>query len=102
MAARPGGVDLMASWQEVPDAPGNKTPFRQCWEAFLRHVAEDAPYLPTLVEGAKAVQLADLAYRSTAEQRWMNVPELKFDSARWGQDPRIGETPPTCRRTTRP
>jgi predicted dehydrogenase len=78
MAARPGGVDLMAHWQEVPETPGNKNPFRQCWETFLRHVAEDAPYLPTLVEGAKAVQLADLAYRSTAEQRWMNVPDLKL------------------------
>jgi predicted dehydrogenase len=78
MAARPGGVDLMAHWQEVPETPGNKNPFRQCWETFLRHVAEDAPYLPTLVEGAKAVQLADLAYRSTAEQRWMKVPDLKL------------------------
>jgi len=76
-AARPGGVDLMAHWKEVPEAP-DKTPFRQCWELFLRHVAEDAPYLPTLVEGAKAVQLADLAYRSVAEQRWMAVPELKL------------------------
>ena len=77
-AARPGGMDLMAHWQEVPEAQGNKNPFRQCWETFLRHVAEDAPYMPTLVEGAKAVQLADLAYRSTAEQRWMNVPDLKL------------------------
>jgi predicted dehydrogenase len=76
-AARPGGVDLMAHWTEVPEVP-EKTPFRQCWELFLRHVAEDAPYPPTLVEGAKAVQLADLAYRSMAEQRWMGVPELKL------------------------
>ena len=53
-------------------------PFRQCWEAFLRHVAEDAPYVPTLVEGAKAVQLADLAYRSVAEGRWMAVPDLSL------------------------
>ena len=29
-----------------------------------------------LVEGAKAVQLANLAYRSAAEQRWMTVPDL--------------------------
>src|SRR6202171_2366779 len=29
MAARPGGVDLMAHWQEVPETPGNKNPFRQ-------------------------------------------------------------------------
>ena len=76
-AARPGGVDLMAPWKEVPDSP-TKNPFRQCWEAFLHHVGEDAPYLPTLVEGAKAVQLADLAYRSVAEQRWMKVPELRL------------------------
>ena len=76
-AARPGGVDLMADWKEVPDTPV-KNPFRQCWEAYLRHVAEDGPYLPTLVEGAKAVQLADLAYRSVAEQRWMDVPELRL------------------------
>jgi hypothetical protein len=32
--------------------------------------------VPTLVEGAKAVQLADLAYRSVADGRWMAVPEL--------------------------
>jgi len=77
-AARPGGVDLMADWREVPDAEASKNPFRQCWETFLRHVGEDAPYLPTLVEGAKAVQLADVAYRSMAEQRWMAVPDLKL------------------------
>jgi len=77
-AARPGGMDFAAQWQEVPDTMPVKNPFRQCWEAFLRHVAEDAPYLPTLVEGAKAVQLADLAYRSVAEQRWMTVPNLSL------------------------
>ena len=76
-AARPGGVDLMADWKEVPEV-SEQSPFRQCWELFLRHVAEGAPYLPTLVEGAKAVQLADLSYRSMAEQRWMTVPELKL------------------------
>jgi predicted dehydrogenase len=77
-AARPGGMDLTAQWQEVPDTLPAGNPFRQCWEAFLRHVAEDAPYVPTLVEGAKAVQLADLAYRSVAENRWMTLPELSL------------------------
>jgi len=75
-AARPGGVDLQAHWEEVPDTIDLLPPFRRLWEDFLRHVAEDAPFLPTLVEGAKAVQLADLAYRSVAERRWINVPEL--------------------------
>ncbi len=73
---RPASMDFMAQWQEVPDTLPVKPPFRQCWEAFLRHLAEDAPYLPTLVEGARSVQLADLAYRSVAEQKWMPVPEL--------------------------
>jgi predicted dehydrogenase len=75
---RPGGMDFLAQWQEVPDTRQGGNPFRQCWEAFLRHVAEDAPYVPTLVEGAKAVQLADLAYRSVAEGRWMEVPALSL------------------------
>ena len=77
-AARPGGMDFAAQWQEVPDTLPAGNPFRQCWEAFLRHVTEDAPYVPTLVEGAKAVQLADLAYRSVAEGRWMAVPPLSL------------------------
>jgi predicted dehydrogenase len=77
-AARTGGIDFMAQWQEVPDTMPVANPFRRCWEAFLRHVAEDGPYVPTLLEGAKAVQLADLAYRSAAEGRWMSVPELRL------------------------
>jgi predicted dehydrogenase len=75
---RPSSMDFLAQWQEVPDTLPASNPFRQCWEAFLRHVAEDAPYAPSLVEGAKAVQLADLAYRSVAEGRWMAVPALNL------------------------
>jgi hypothetical protein len=71
-------MDFFAQWQEVPDSLPVKNPFRQCWEMFLRHVGEDAPYLSTLLEGAKAVQLADFAYRSVAEGRWMDLPELRL------------------------
>ncbi len=71
------GLDLMANWTEVPDRPV-KPPFRQCWELFLRYVGEDAPYLPTLVEGAKAVQLAELVYRSHAEGSWIDVARLSL------------------------
>jgi predicted dehydrogenase len=77
-AARPGGMNFEEQWQEVPDTLPTTNPFRQCWEAFLRHVAEDAQFVPTLVEGAKAVQLADLAYRSVSQERWMPVPELRL------------------------
>jgi predicted dehydrogenase len=75
---RPARLDFFSQWQEVPDTLPVKNPFRQCWEAFLRHVGEDAPYVPTLLEGAKAVQLADVAYRSVAEGRCMPVPELRL------------------------
>ncbi|MBO0709728.1 MAG: Gfo/Idh/MocA family oxidoreductase [Acetobacteraceae bacterium] len=77
-AAQPGGMDFAVQWQEVPDTMPSANPFRRCWEAFLCHVAEDAPYVPTLLEGAKAVQLADLAYQSVAEARWVPVPELRL------------------------
>jgi predicted dehydrogenase len=75
---RPANMDFFQQWQEVPDSLAVKNPFRQCWEAFLRHVGENAPYLSTLLEGAKAVQLADLAYRSVADGRWMELPELSL------------------------
>jgi len=73
---RPANMDFFQQWQEVPDSLPVKNPFRQCWEAFLRHVGENGPYLSTLLEGAKAVQLADLAYRSVADGRWIELPEL--------------------------
>jgi predicted dehydrogenase len=75
---RPANMDFFAQWQEVPDSLPFKNPFRQCWETFLRHVGEDAPYASTLLEGAKAVQLADLAYRSVAEGCWMELPKLRL------------------------
>lgn len=78
-ASRPGGMDFPSQWQEVPDTIPYAPPFRKCWENFLRHVAEDAPYSTDLVAGARAVQLADLAYRSVAESRWMDVPRLSLE-----------------------
>ena len=75
-AAAPGGMDFAAHWTPVPDSGPHKNPYRQCWELFLRHLGEGAPYVPTLLEGAKAVQLAELAYRSHAEGRWIDVPAL--------------------------
>jgi predicted dehydrogenase len=75
-AAQPGGMDFWAQWREAPNPGPHKNPYRQCWELYLRHLGEDAPYVPTLLEGAKAVQLAELVYRSHAEGRWLDVPTL--------------------------
>jgi predicted dehydrogenase len=72
----PQPMDFHAQWQEVPDNTAYPSSFRACWEGFLRHVAEDAPFVPTLLEGAKGVQLAELAERSSREGRWLEVPAL--------------------------
>lgn len=74
----PHGVDFRAQWQDVPANAAYPAPFRRCWELFLRHVAEDAPFVPTLLEGAKGVQLAEAAHQSQREGRWVEVPELRI------------------------
>ena len=69
-------MDFFGQWHDVPSNAPFLSPFRRCWEDYLRHVAEDAPFVPTLLEGAKAVQLAELAYASSREGRWVDVPRL--------------------------
>lgn len=72
----PQPMNFYSQWQDVPDNIVYPPSFRACWEGFLRHVGDNAAFVPTLLEGAKAVQLAELAYRSDAESRWLDVPEL--------------------------
>ena len=75
-AARPAEMDFSAHWQEVPDTLPVRTPSGSAGRLSCATSPRMRPYLPTLVEGAKAVQLADLAYRSVAEGRWMELPDL--------------------------
>ncbi len=72
----PNAVDFFAGWQEVPDNEVFENAFKVQWEMFLRHVELGTPFVHDLVEGAKGVQLADLALASWRERRWMDVPEL--------------------------
>lgn len=71
--------DYRGQWQEVPDTLDYRNSFRMGWEAFLRHFAEDAPFRATLLEGAKGVQLAEAAYRSDRERRWIDLPALSTE-----------------------
>ena len=45
---------------------------------FLRHVAEDAPFPHDFLDGARGVQLAELAMTSWRERRWVDVPEISL------------------------
>jgi predicted dehydrogenase len=69
-------LPFFEQWQEVPDTQVYDNGFKLQWEAFIRHVAEDAPYVWTLPEGAKGVQLVEAALQSWKERRWVDVPPL--------------------------
>ena len=47
----------------------------RCNGSTFRHVL-DEPYPWTLAAGARAIQLAELAQVSSAEARWVAVPDL--------------------------
>ena len=72
------GMDFFGQWQEVPDTETYDNGFKIQWEAFIRHVVEDAPYRWTLPEGAKGVQLVEAALQSWRERRWIDVPPLQI------------------------
>jgi predicted dehydrogenase len=72
----PQTIDFHDTWAEVPDNEPYPNGFRVQWEAFLRHVAEDAPWKFDLMEGVKGVQLAELGLKSWRERRWIDVPEI--------------------------
>ncbi len=69
--------DFFADWQTVPDNQPTDNGFKIQWEMFIRHIAENAPYKYTLIEGAKGVQLVECALQSWKERRWIDVPKLK-------------------------
>jgi predicted dehydrogenase len=63
-------------WEDVPDTALFENGFRLQWEKFISHVVADTAWHHDLVEGAKGVQLAELALQSWAERRWIDVPAL--------------------------
>ena len=72
----PNPIDFRGGWATVPDNEVFPNAFRVQWEMFLRHVVADEPFAWDLLEGAKGVQLAELAQQSAGERRWIDVPEL--------------------------
>lgn len=73
----PNPFDFRSQWQEVPDNMVFPNGFRAQWEAFLRHVLEDAPCDFQIIEGAKGVQLAELGLQSWRERRWLDVTPIE-------------------------
>ena len=72
----PNPFEFRTLWAAVPDNAEFDNAFKVQWEMFLRHVAEDAPFPHDFFDGARGVQLAELAMTSWRERRWIDVPEI--------------------------
>src|SRR5438132_5033493 len=78
----PNPVDYSAGWLPVKDDGPFDNAFKVQWERFLLHVATGTPFPHDFYEGAKGVQLAELALQSWRERRWVDVPRLDALSTR--------------------
>jgi predicted dehydrogenase len=72
----PDPIDYQAQWTDVPDNMAFDNGFKAEWELFLKSAASGEPFAWDLAEGARGVQLAELALRSSAEGRRVDVPAL--------------------------
>jgi predicted dehydrogenase len=70
-------LNFFEHWQMVPEYATFDNGFKIQWEAFIRHLFDNAPYKWNLLEGAKGVQLVECALQSWKERRWIDVPALK-------------------------
>ena len=72
----PSPLNYYDDWALMADNHEYDNAFKAQWELFLRHLALDEPFRWDLKEGAKGVQLAELACKSWQERTWIDIPEL--------------------------
>jgi hypothetical protein len=73
----PATIDHFAAWTRVPDVIECDNAFKVQWEMFLRHVVKNEPFKYGLLEGAKGVQISEIALKSWEERRWVDVTNLE-------------------------
>jgi hypothetical protein len=64
-------------WSRAPDWQLFDNAFKVQWELFLKHVVNDEPFAWTLLEGAKGVQLTEMAEKSWQKRAWVDVEALQ-------------------------
>jgi predicted dehydrogenase len=72
----PDPIDYLAQWTDIPDNGPPENGFKVQWELFLKAAAQGQPFAWDLTEGAKGVQLAQLAQQSSASGQRVEVPRL--------------------------
>jgi predicted dehydrogenase len=70
-------IDYFSDWMRTPAREGYENAFKLQWERFLRHIVFDEPFPWSLLEGAKGVQLAELAMESWKRSAWLEVPAIE-------------------------
>lgn len=73
----PQEIDFYADWHLYRPEDEFPNAFRVQWEQFLLHVACDAPFRWSLLEGAKGVQLAEAGLEACKQRRFVDLPELQ-------------------------
>jgi predicted dehydrogenase len=69
-------IDYFADWARMPTRTVYDNAFKAQWELFLLHIVQDDPFPWDLLAGARGVQLAESAFRSWHERRWVDIPKL--------------------------
>ena len=72
----PDPIDYQATWTDVPENQVFDNGFKAQWELFLAAAAQREQFRWDLAEGARGVQLAELALQSSAQGRRLTVPRL--------------------------
>ena len=72
-------VNYYNDWQEIQRSQHYENAFKIQWELFLKHVVCDTPFRWSFLEGAKGLQLADLALQSWDRRCWIDVPNLLIE-----------------------
>jgi len=76
----PNSIAFRASWLDVPDNMEFDNAFKVQWEIYLRAIGEGTPFVHNFWDGAKGVQLAELALQSWRERRWIDVAPLREEA----------------------
>jgi len=72
----PDPIDYLAQWTDVPDNEAFDNGFKAQWELFLAAAAQGEAFRWDLAGGARGVQLAELAQRSSDQGVRLTVPPL--------------------------
>ena len=74
-------ADYREGWSEAPSLSCYRNPYRVGWEAFLRHVAANAPLVCDFTAGIRDFAFAEACHRSMQERRWVAMAEMEEELA---------------------